>query len=209
MVSTSLAQRACAVHSGPIDDPFAALAQRPEVISFAIGTPNPAAFPTATVMAPLVETVLDKYGPTVLQYSKTQDWPPTLNQAQTHLPQRHIDCSLDRMHISTGGSSALHNVAIAMLDPEDVVLVETPTYGPAIKTFRSFGAKTVAVHCDELGLIPDALDEALAQRRPAVIYALPTFQNPTRRTTPASRRTKIAEVIMRPGIELSGAQCTH
>lgn len=197
MVSTGLARRASAVQSGPIDDLFAALARRPDVISFAVGAPDPAVFPTAAVMAPLVETVIGKYGPAVLQYGKTQGWPPMLDQARILLRQRHIDCSLDRMHISTGGSSALHNVAMAILDPDDVVLVETPTYGPAIKTFRSFGARAVAVDCDELGLIPDALDEALVRRRPAFVYALPTFQNPTGRTMPASRRAEVAEVIMR------------
>jgi len=199
MVSVSLAQRASAVHSGPIDDLFAALAHRPEVISFAVGAPDPGVFPPAATMAPLVETAIGKYGPAVLQYGKTQGWPPMLDQARTLLCQRHIECSSDRMHISTGASGALHNVAMAMLDPGDVVLVETPTYEPAMKTFRSFGATPVAVDCDELGLLPDALDRILARQRPAFVYALPTFQNPTGRTMPASRRAEVAEVIVRRG----------
>lgn len=199
MVALSLAQRASAVRSGPIDDLFAALAHRPEVISFAVGAPDPGVFPSAAVMAPLVEAAIGKYGPAVLQYGKTQGWPPMLDQARTLLQQRHIHCSLDRMHISTGASGALHNVAMAMLDPGDVVLVETPTYEPAIKAFRSFGATPVAIDCDELGLLPDALDQALARHQPAFVYALPTFQNPTGRTMSASRRAEVAEVIARRG----------
>jgi 2-aminoadipate transaminase len=202
MASLSLARRAFAVQSGPIDDLFAALAQRPEVISFAVGAPDPAVFPPASVMAPLVDTVIGKYGPAVLQYGKTQGWPPMLEQAQILLRQRDIHCSLDRMHISTGGSGALHNVAMALLDPGDVVLVETPTYEPAIKTFRSFGATAMAVDCDEFGLLPDALDAALARQRPAFVYALPTFQNPTGRTMTAVRRAEVAEVVVRHGAVL-------
>jgi 2-aminoadipate transaminase len=202
MVSVSLARRASAVHSGPIDDLFAALAHRPEIISFAVGAPDPGVFPPAAEMASLVETVIDKYGPVVLQYGKTQGWPPMLDQAEILLRQRDIHCSLDRMHISTGGSGALHNVAMAMLDPGDVVLVETPTYEPAIKVFRSFGATAVAIDCDEFGFVPDALDRALARYRPAFVYALPTFQNPTGRTMPASRRAEVAEVIVRRGTVL-------
>jgi 2-aminoadipate transaminase len=201
MVSLGLARRASAVRSGPIDDLFAALAHRPDVVSFAVGAPDPAVFPTAA-MASLVETVIDKFGPAVLQYGKTQGWPPMVDQALILLRQRHIHCSLGRMHISTGASGALHNVAMAMLDPGDVVLVETPTYGPAIKTFRSLGATAVAVDCDEFGLLPDALDQALAVHRPAFVYALPTFQNPTGRTMPAPRRAEIAEVILRRGAVL-------
>jgi 2-aminoadipate transaminase len=202
MTSCGVARRASVVRSGPIDDLYAALAHRPEVVSFAAGAPDPAVLPTAAVMAPLVEAVIGKYGPAVLQYGKTQGWQPMLEQARILLRQRQIHCSSDRMHISTGASGALHNLAMAMLDPGDVVLVETPTYEPAIKTFRSFGATPVAIDCDEFGLLPDALDQALDRYRPAFVYALPTFQNPTGRTMPAPRRAEVAEVIVRRGAVL-------
>lgn len=106
------------------------------------------------------------------------------------------------MHISTGGSGALHNVCSALLDPHDVVLVETPTYGPAVKEFGSHGATVVGVPSDDFGIVPEALEEALARYDVAFVYVLPTFQNPTGRTMPTERREQIAEIVVRRGTSI-------
>ncbi|MEU2088517.1 PLP-dependent aminotransferase family protein [Nocardia beijingensis] len=189
---------AAEVTSGPIDDIFAALAGRPDVVSFAVGAPDPALLPSELVAA-LAQTVVGRYGSAVLQYGMTQGFAPLLDQARNLLHNRDIRCTPDRLHISTGGSGALHNVCLALLDPQDVVLVETPTYGPAVKEFRSHGATVVAVPSDEFGIVPEALAEALARFDAAFVYLLPTFQNPTGRTMPADRRERIAEIVVRHG----------
>ncbi len=187
---------AAAVASGPIDDIFAALAGRPDVVSFAVGAPDPALLPGELVSA-LSRDVIGKYGSTVLQYGMTQGFGPLLDESRNLLRARHIRCGHDSLHISTGGSGALHNVCLALLDPHDVVLVETPTYGPAVKEFRSHGATVVGVPSDDSGIVPEALEEALARYDVAFVYLLPTFQNPTGRTMPTSRREQIARIVVR------------
>ncbi|MEU7629143.1 PLP-dependent aminotransferase family protein [Nocardia sp. NPDC049220] len=196
LVKTS--RGAAAVTSGPIDDIFAALARRPEVVSFAVGAPDPTLLP-GDLVSTLSHDVLAKYGSAVLQYGMTQGFAPLLEQARILLSNRHIQCSPERLHISTGGSGALHNVCSALVDPQDVVLVETPTYGPAVKVFRSHGATVIAVPSDDFGIVPEALDEALARYDVAFVYLLPTFQNPTGRTMPIDRRTQIADIVVRRG----------
>ncbi|MEU7767368.1 PLP-dependent aminotransferase family protein [Nocardia sp. NPDC049190] len=196
LVKTS--RGAAAVTSGPIDDIFATLARRPEVVSFAVGAPDPTLLPGDLVSA-LSHDVLAKYGSAVLQYGMTKGFAPLLEQARNLLSNRHIQCSPDRLHISTGGSGALHNVCSALLDPQDVVLVETPTYGPAVKVFRSHGATVIAVPSDDFGIVPEALDEALARYDATFVYLLPTFQNPTGRTMSIDRRTQIADIVVRRG----------
>ncbi|WP_406280174.1 PLP-dependent aminotransferase family protein [Nocardia sp. NBC_00881] len=198
MVLGKRSRGAAAVTSGPIDDIFAALARRPEVVSFAVGAPDPALLPGELVAA-LSQDVIGRYGSTVLQYGMTRGFAPLLDQARNLLSQRYIRCSLDRLHISTGGSGALHNVCLALLDPHDVVLVETPTYGPAVKLFRSHGATVVEVASDDFGIVPEALDEALARYDVAFVYLLPTFQNPTGRTMSTERRIQVADVVVRRG----------
>ncbi|MEU5758840.1 PLP-dependent aminotransferase family protein [Nocardia sp. NPDC047648] len=189
---------AASVRSGPIDDIFAALARRPEVVSFAVGAPDPTLLP-GELVATLSQNVIDRYGSAVLQYGMTRGFAPLLDEARNLLRSRDIRCPHDRLHISTGGSGALHNVCLALLDPLDVVLVETPTYGPAVKEFRSHGATIVAVPCDEFGIVPEALEEALSRYDATFVYLLPTFQNPTGRTMPAGRRERIAEIVVRHG----------
>ncbi len=188
-----------AVSSGPIDDMFAALSRRPDVISFAVGAPDPALLP-GELVASLTADAFAEYGNSVLQYGSTRGFPPLLEKAQTLLAGRGIACSPDQLHIATGGSGALHNVCMALLDPGAVVLVETPTYGPAMKVFRSHGATVLGVESDHHGIRPEALDAALAQHNAAFVYLLPTFQNPTGRTMPIERRRQVGEVITRHGV---------
>jgi 2-aminoadipate transaminase len=141
--------------------------------------------------------VVEKYGSSVLQYGMTRGFAPLLEQAQELLRTRHIDGPPAGTHIATGGSGALHNVCLALLSPGDVVLVETPTYAPAVKAFRAHGARVVAVESDELGILPDRLDTALVRHDAVFVYLLPTFHNPTGRTMPVPRREQVAEVIRR------------
>ncbi|WP_406281434.1 PLP-dependent aminotransferase family protein [Nocardia sp. NBC_00881] len=190
--------RGAAVSSGPIDDIYATLQHRPAAISFAVGVPDPALLP-GDMVASLAAGAIAKYGNAALQYGLTRGFPPLLEQARILLADRGIGCPPHRLHIATGGSGALHNVCMALLDPGDVVLVETPTYGPAVKVFRSHGATVIGVESDEYGILPEALDAALAQHDTAFVYLLPTFHNPTGRTMPEVRRLRIAEVVTRRG----------
>lgn len=189
-------RRAESGQSGPIDDIFALLAERPEIVSFAVGSPDTDLLPTE-LLAELVDSAVARYGRSVLQYGITQGFGPMLDQADELLRTRRIACPSTGLHITTGGSGALHGACLALLSPGDVVLVESPTYGPAVKTFRSHGAIVTGVACDEFGIVPEALDKSLAQNTDAVVYLLPTFQNPTGRTVPLTRREEIASVILR------------
>ncbi|WP_416563959.1 PLP-dependent aminotransferase family protein [Nocardia testacea] len=192
------AGRRAVVRSGPIDEAFAMLARRPEVISFAVGAPDPGLLPVDTV-ATLAAEALAEYGSAALQYGVTRGFPPMLEQARILLSGRGIDCPMDRLHIATGGSGALHNLCMALLGPGAVVLVEAPTYGPAVKVFRSHGARVREVGSDAEGMLPQALDTALADPDVAFVYLLPTFQNPTGRTMTADRRAAIADIVVRHG----------
>ncbi|WP_228535582.1 PLP-dependent aminotransferase family protein [Nocardia sp. BSTN01] len=178
---------------------FAALSRRPDVISFAVGAPDPALLP-GQLVASLAADAFAEYGNSMLQYGQTRGFAPLLEKAHSLLAGRGITCSPERLHIATGGSGALHSVCMALLDKGAVVLVETPTYGPAVKVFRSHGAIVVGVESDQCGIRPEALDAALAQYDVALVYLLPTFQNPTGRTMSADRRRHVADVIIRHGV---------
>lgn len=184
------------IRSGAIDELFSLLGRRPEVISFAAGAPETTLLPGELVPG-LVDTVMTKYGNRALQYSMPQGFGPLVEQAAHLLSERWIRCPADNIHIATGRSGALHNVCRAVLGAGDVVLVETPTHGPALEIFQSHGATVTSVESDEAGLLPEALDEALARTSAALVYLLPTFQNPTGRTMPTTRRAEVAEVIVR------------
>jgi DNA-binding transcriptional MocR family regulator len=187
---------ATAVDSGVIDELFAAAQSSPGLISFGAGSPDPALLPTE-VIGSLADAALAEYGAAALQYGMTSGFAPLREHARGLLAARGVVRSAGEIHIGTGATGALHTICMATLDPGDVVLVEEPTYAPALKAFRGFGATAVGVACDDSGMVVDALDSAIARYRPAFVYVMPTFQNPTGRTMPAQRRADLAAVIQR------------
>jgi DNA-binding transcriptional MocR family regulator len=75
------------------------------------------------------------------------------------------------------------------------VLVEAPTYDRPIKILRRLGAEIVGLPMDDEGLRPDTLEEALASGpKPAFLYTIATFQNPSGRTLSEERRRLVVEI---------------
>jgi DNA-binding transcriptional MocR family regulator len=75
------------------------------------------------------------------------------------------------------------------------VLVEAPTYDRPLKILRSLRAEVVALPVDDAGVDPDALAAALERGpKPAFLYTIPTFQNPSGRTLSVERRHRIVEL---------------
>jgi 2-aminoadipate transaminase len=198
MTDLRIGRRARPIRSGPIDDILAAVAHRPEVVSFAAGLPDPALLPHEQVSA-LSHAVMAKYGSSVLSYGPLQGFGPLIDKGRMLLNRRNIRCPPETVLIATGGTGALHAVSSVLLDPDALVLVESPTYDPGVTAFRNHGATVVEVESDQCGILPDALDHALTRYDVSFIYLLPTFQNPTGRTMTTQRRTHVAEIILRHG----------
>jgi DNA-binding transcriptional MocR family regulator len=75
------------------------------------------------------------------------------------------------------------------------VFVERPTYDRPLKILRGLGIDVVALPMDDEGLEPDALREALeAGPKPALLYTIPTFQNPSGRSLSVERRRRVVEL---------------
>ena len=106
---------------------------------------------------------------------------------------RGLPVEADDLLITTGSQQALGLIAMTLLNPGDVVLVEDPTYLAALQAFQLADLRPVAIPCDEDGPIPDALIETARTHGAKVAYLIPTFQNPTgphdvRRAAPGHRR---------------------
>ncbi len=99
--------------------------------------------------------------------------------------------------VTNGASLALDLVCTLFARSGDTIFVEEPTYFLARKIFADHQLKPVALPMDADGLITDALEEELRRSRPAFLYTIPTFHNPTSVTLSAARREKLAEVSRR------------
>ncbi len=72
--------------------------------------------------------------------------------------------------------------------------MEEPTYFLALNIFRDHGLQVVGIPIDGDGIRIDALQYALVQHRPAFLYTIPSFQNPSGTTMSAARREQLMAV---------------
>jgi DNA-binding transcriptional MocR family regulator len=157
-------------------------------ISFARGIPAPECLPDDD-LADCARVALERDGKTILSYGASSGYGPL----REWLAARH-DVDPARIFITNGSLQGFVFLA-QRLAVGKRVLVERPTYDRPLKILREIGADVVGLHCDDEGLDPDALEEALKDgEKPAFVYLIPTFQNPSGRTLSEERRRRIAEL---------------
>ena len=157
-------------------------------ISFARGIPAPECL-AVDDLAECARAALARDGHTILSYGPSPGYLPL----RQWLAERHgVDVS--RIFITNGSLQGFVFLA-QRLAPGKRVLVERPTYDRPLKILHELGAEIVALDCDAEGLDPDALGAALSSgERPAFLYLIPTFQNPSGRTLSVERRRRIVEL---------------
>lgn len=178
-----------------------AVTSQPGMISFAGGLPAPELFDAEGLRA-AYDRAFASSARRALQYSTTEGAPELRATVAARLTGRGLATTGDDVLITTGSQQGLGLVTTALIEPGDAVLVENPTYLAALQGFALAGARVIPVPCDDEGILPDALAEIVARERPKLLYTIPTFQNPTGRTLPASRRAQIAAVAARLGLWL-------
>lgn len=195
-----LAARVGAVRSSVIRD-LLALTERPGVISFAGGLPAAELFDLEGARASFA-AVLGEAGPRSLQYSPTEGNRALRDAVAARYTARGLPTDGADVLITTGSQQGLSLLATALVDPGDVVLVESPSYLAALQCFALAGARLVAVPSDEEGIDPEALATLAARWAPKLLYTVPTFQNPTGRTLPLANRRAVVEVAERHGFRV-------
>jgi DNA-binding transcriptional MocR family regulator len=100
--------------------------------------------------------------------------------------------------VTTGGQQALALLARLLVGPGDRVVVEAPTYPGALEVFRESAAVFRPVAVGDV----DALVRTMREDRPAVVYLIPTHQNPIGTVLPALARRRIAAEASALGIKV-------
>ena len=166
------------------------------MISFARGIPAPECLPVEE-LADCARVALERDGAAALSYGPVGGYPPL----RQWVAERH-GVEPERVLLTNGSLQGFVFLATHLLAGEAArVLVEAPTYDRPLKILAGLGAEVVPVVQDEHGLDVDALEEALdAGTRPAFVYTIPTFQNPSGRTLPSERRGRLVELARDRGL---------
>lgn len=112
--------------------------------------------------------------------------------------------AIARTVVTTGSAQLIYLVCEALLDPGDIVLVESPTYFVFLGPVETRGARAVRVPIDDQGLRISALERTLAGlqadgqlERVKLIYTIPEHANPTGISLAAERRGPLVELVRR------------
>jgi 2-aminoadipate transaminase len=155
-----------------------------DTISFARGVPAPECIPVDE-LADCARATVERDGTTVLSYGPAAGYQPL----REWIAQRH-GVEPRRVLVTNGSLQGL--VFLAERFAGQRVLVEAPTYDRPLKILAARGIETTALPLDEEGLDLDALERVLATGdKPAFLYTIPTFQNPSGRTLSTERRQKL------------------
>jgi len=185
--------------------------ENPGMVSLAAGFVDQASLPveiaaraTAAVLADPTEGRRSlQYGTTIGDFTlRTR-----LLEYLERTDRRPAGCykeALPRTIMTTGSAQLIYLVCEALLDPGDIVLVESPTYFVFLGPVETRGARAIRIPIDDGGLRLDRLEKALAQleiegqlERVKLIYTMPEHANPTGISLAADRRGPLVELARR------------
>lgn len=178
------------------------LIERPEIISFAGGVPDPDLFPVGE-LSEAYERVFqaDTGAGLAFQYSVSEGYPPLRDWIAGRMGEKGVPTDADRVLITSGSQQALEFIGKLLIGPGDPIAVTYPTYLGALQAFSPFEPRHIGVEIDARGPVPESLEAALAQG-PKLFYLVPDFQNPTGVTTDWERRRIIVEMCAKYRVPL-------
>ena len=190
------AQRLNQVETSAIRELFKLLG-KPGIISFAGGFPDSALFDVEGIRA-ASNRALDEDAGAALQYGATEGYQPLRQQLASFMQAKGAkSVAADQLIVTTGSQQALDLLGKTMISPGDKVIVEGPTFLATIQCFRLYGAELISAPIDAQGVQTDKLEELIAQHRPALVYLIPTFGNPSGATLSLERRKRVLELAVK------------
>jgi DNA-binding transcriptional MocR family regulator len=175
MAQTRFSSRLNDLHASPIRE-ILSVVNRPGMISFAGGLPCPDTFPVLDVKVPQA----------ALQYGATEGDLALRQRISEDLLRLGLDCNAEQVLVLSGSQQGIDLVAKLFIDRETPVAVESPTYLAALQAFRFFGARFLSFTPGQCA------KQRPFQQRPAFVYVIPTFQNPTGHCYSVAQREALA-----------------
>jgi len=152
--------------------------RRGSLISLAEELPAEELFPIS-LLAEAASNVIT-VNPEALQYGDPAGYGP-LREWLTGdwLKSKGVDVADGGVLLTTGSQQAVDLLSRVYIDPGDRVLVENPTSPGCLQALRMQGALIIPVQGDQEGMHPDHLLAQIRKYRPKMLFAAPSFTNPS------------------------------
>lgn len=175
-------------------------ARVPERIDLRVGHPGADLLPFEELRVASA-AALAREDAMTLQYGDEQGSAAFREELARFVTRHGAPAEPDGLLVTAGISQSLDLLCTLTASTGDVVLVEEPSYHLAKLIFRDHGLRQVGVAADEHGLLPEALEEALAQEpRAKLLYLVPTYGNPSGEPLARSRYERIVELAEAHGL---------
>jgi DNA-binding transcriptional MocR family regulator len=138
--------------------------------------------------------VMKKQGATLLNYGDHAGFQPLREHLARHLQNHGISTTADELLITTGSQQAIDLVLRMIAAPRRSVVIESPTYSHMFPLLRFHGLTPLEVPVLSDGMDLSVLEKKLQKQRPALIYTMPNFQNPTGACTSQAHREKLLSI---------------
>lgn len=163
-------------------------ASREGMISFAGGLPDAELFDLAGINQ-AIDLIQSRSMRRALQYGATEGQPGLRSAVAELMRRRGVPALPDDLLITTGSQQGLDLLARALVNPGDLVAIESPTYLAAVNALELARPRFLTVPTTPNGLDVDAL--VSGQARPKLLYVVPTFSNPCGAQMPLEARIKL------------------
>lgn len=147
-------------------------------INFSTSTPNPELFPVKEFKEVLNE-VLERDGGFAFGYQESQGYYPLRESIKQYLYDRKVDVSTNEVSVISGAQQGIDIIAKALINFNDTIIVESPTYSGALAAFKSRGANIIEIPILEDGINTKEVEAVLKTTDVKLIYVMTSFQNPT------------------------------
>jgi DNA-binding transcriptional MocR family regulator len=169
------------------------LARQEGMISLATGFPSPRFHPVKELAQHAAEAFGEE-GLDVIAYTNPEGLPALRERIAEGGASRGFADGAEEIIVTSGGQQAIDVAVRAMVEPDDVVVVESPTFVGTLAALRSTGARVIGVPVDEHGLDVAALEKVLTRHEVKLCAVQPACHNPTGADLSPERRARLIEL---------------
>jgi 2-aminoadipate transaminase len=179
---------------------------------FAVAYPDPDTLPLDDLIESLSKALKEE-GKDLAVYPNHQGYVPLREFVSQKLAKdRGINVGVDQIILGDGSGQPIHMLCEALLDSGDIVLTEDWVYSGTLNQLRRRQADIRGVTCDEDGMLPEELENQIANadsdgKQIKFIYTIPTFQNPQGWVMSLERRKSLVEIAQKHNILILEDDC--
>ena len=149
-----------------------------------------------------IRQVFAREGRGLLDYGDPAGYKPLRETISRRMRTHGVTVGADEILITNGSQQAVDLVLRLLTEPGSRIAIETPTYALALPLIRLHGLRIVGIPMRDNGMDLEVLERRLATDRPALVYTIPSFHNPTGITTDQAHRERLLSLCQELGVPI-------